>query len=83
VVELASGSSDLTLQMLGTYTFTDDTVTYINQDLVLAVDDNLDEGVECYKVQLKAAGGDTTAADEIGDIGSAEICILDVVKTGK
>ncbi|XP_072042811.1 uncharacterized protein [Amphiura filiformis] len=78
VVDLVTGSSDLSL-MEGTYTFADETITTVQQALLMATTDGLDEDVECYEIALQAISptGGTTAAESLGDISTAEVCVLD------
>jgi len=74
-ITTADPGMDLMLQMTGTFTFTDDTVTSISQDLVLAANNDIVEACECFEATI--AAGTLTAADEVGSIGSTEICVLD------
>jgi len=67
--------NDLTLQMTGTFTFADNTVSSLSQDLVLAAEDAILEACECFEATI--ATGGLTAADELGAVGSTEICVLD------
>ena len=69
----AGSTSDLTLQS-GTFTFSSAAETHVNQNLVLAVDDNQVESCECFDATITDP---SDAADEIGAIGTAQICVLD------
>ena len=72
------------MQSSGTYTFAAQTDTSVTQALVVAVENDGIEAVECFEVQIDAISPTgTTAADELGDISTAEICVLDTDNQGE
>ena len=75
---MSDPNNDLILQDSGTFTFTDASITYVNQALVQAADDTIIEACECFEATISdISPTGTTAADALGAISSAQICVLD------
>ncbi len=79
-VNSAAASGDISLTG-GEYTFADESETSLSQTLLTATADGEEEGVECFDIQLSTTL--TTAADNIGDIQKAQVCVLDDYSPGK
>ena len=60
---------------MGTYVFGDETITRVKETLLMAEVDDEAEGIECFIIEIVEA--DTTAADAIGAIDTAEVCVLE------
>lgn len=76
---IPDASNDLDL-VNGNFIFPDETYLTQSQTLLTALEDELvDEGEECFTIKLESG---TDAADMLGPIDTAQVCVLDK-KLGK